>query len=342
MSTDLPPQFDAWNAISDSLQEIRAVGEDSDRFFARWSSQVDALLDRLLQEQQQWRGERERIKRELERRAALLDQREQQVASKQADVEAARAENQALEASLDQQQQWQEIVEAIRRDWTTLREFLPSGDAQADGWATVLGELTSTREELARAREELAAAKAEIQRLAQPVEFVVQDVVAQRACEQLSAERDAMRIERDAMRQERDAMRGERDAKCAERLLLEAELDSVRSHAAQLAEALDEQKRNAAEQDAYWRGEFRRQCAIVERLTGPWAQMLSAGPVTPEGLAAHPVQAASATATAGSHEGNANAAASQDSALESLRAQFELLQRDATRRRKENADSVHH
>jgi len=217
MSTDLPIAIDGWDLVHESLDEFRAVGEDSRCFFAEWSAEVGSLLRELLRERQQWAGQQRRLETELDKQTLAKDR--------------------------------------FEAEMKTLRE--------------------------------------------------------------------------------------DRDALSHERSLLEAELENVRRRAAQLADSLDEQRRTATEQELYWRGEFHRQCDLVERLTGQWTQALAVGPVAPaDRSAAAPQVGAATVATPGQHGGNEKEAGNQNSALESVRAQFELLQKEATQRRKENVDSV--
>jgi DNA repair exonuclease SbcCD ATPase subunit len=317
MSTDLPLEFDGWDAVSESIEQFRAVHEESGRFLGKWFDGVGSLLAGLVRDETQWRGECERAQHECEQRATRLDEQERQLAAARADFELARSASE-INPPDTVQPPWEELLEQVRQDYRALRESLPGRDAEADPWATILGELTETRGELSEAR-------SEIQRLSAPVESLAQGAPARQANEELRAEIDAMRGERDAMR--------------AERQLLEAELENVRRRAEQLANMLDEQKRTAAEQESYWRGELRRQCSLVERITAQWVQTLP--PASAEG-AAHPVQGSpEATATAsGPRGGTVGSARGDNAALESVRAQFELLQKDAARRRRGSGEST--
>ncbi|HLA83565.1 MAG TPA: hypothetical protein VJL29_02120 [Thermoguttaceae bacterium] len=249
MPTDLLVPLEGWETVSESLDELRAGREESERFFVAWFDRMESLFADLLREEQRTCGESKKTEDEVDR------------------------------------------------------------------WATILGEIT-------QARGELAETRGEIQRMAEPIETVAQDAPARRAVERLQTEINAMRDERDAIRHEQ--------------LLLESDLENVRRNAARLAETLDEQKRTAAEQEQYWRGEFRRQCDLVERLTSQWMQTAPVGPgatgtsrTRPETAVNTVTPSPAGVAESGVSVGNA--------ALESVQAQFELLQEEATRRRKKNA-----
>jgi len=98
-----------------------------------------------------------------------------------------------------------------------------------------------------------------------------------------------------------------------ERTLLESELESVRSRAAELTDRLTEQKRNAAQQQSHWDEELHRLGLLLETVASRQAdaqQLLEQRPATP---AATP--------------------ATTDPVLGSVLAQFELIQQDCARRR---------
>lgn len=104
--------------------------------------------------------------------------------------------------------------------------------------------------------------------------------------------------------------RSERDTAVHERELLETELEAVRARAAELAEALEKQRIQAAEQQSQWIAELRQQRALLTTLTAR---------LTEQKLAAARAPAASET--------------DGDLALDSVVAQFEMLQKDVARRR---------
>jgi chromosome segregation ATPase len=108
-----------------------------------------------------------------------------------------------------------------------------------------------------------------------------------------------------------------------ERKELEFELDAVRGRAAELSESLSEQKRTAIQQQTEWAKEFKRMRMLLESMSG----RLADGFAVP--VATGPAPAAPSSAPA--H------APSQDPALDTVLAQFELLQRDVTRRRNQIA-----
>jgi len=321
VSTDLLTELDGWDVVSESLEAFHAGHKESGRFFAEMFDRVESLLSELLREQEQWRAERQRAEGELSQKATLLRHQEEQIVSERAQFEQARADGRATEPDAEQQRRLEAMLEQLQHDWAALCESMPEREAHAKLLAGITGQITE-------ARVELADLRAEIQRLAQPIELVAQDALPTRASEWLQAEMSAVREERDAMRQER--------------LLLESELENVRRRAEQSAEALEEQKRAAAEQESHWREEFRRQCSLLEELAGRLAVVGPACPVAPAEATEGPSEVSPApTPQRGQprHAAQASAGGGHP-ALESVRAQFELLQEEATRRRKENADSA--
>jgi chromosome segregation ATPase len=104
-----------------------------------------------------------------------------------------------------------------------------------------------------------------------------------------------------------------------ERKGLEAELEAVRGRAAELADALAGQKRQLAQQQASWAEEFKRIRLLLEVMGGRLSEGIHAiNPARPE-----PARKVAPATTA----------AAGDPVLESVMAQFEILQKDVARRR---------
>ncbi len=113
-----------------------------------------------------------------------------------------------------------------------------------------------------------------------------------------------------------------------ERTLLERELDSVRARAAELAESLSHQQRQMAEDRAQWGEELKSLRRLVERLVlqTPERETVSV--------------AGTATLTPAVPNAPAEAAGSGvDPVLDSVMAQFTMLQKDLTQRRKAAASA---
>ncbi len=113
-----------------------------------------------------------------------------------------------------------------------------------------------------------------------------------------------------------------------ERTLLESELDSVRTRAAELAENLSHQQRQMAEDRAQWGEELKSLRRLVERLVLQ----------TPERETVSVAGTATLTpAVANAPPGTSGSGA--DPVLDSVMAQFTILQKDLTQRRKAAASA---
>jgi chromosome segregation ATPase len=204
-----------------------------------------------------------------------------------------------------------QLLDQTSSELVALREALSSQGPPAQEW-------TGMHEQLAETRKELADARAQIERLARPLEAAVQEGSSLGRDDRSEAEMAALREERDAILQERS--------------LLEAELDHVRRRAAQLAEHLEDERRSGSEQEQHWREEFRRHRGLLEDLTSRLATL----PATPVGGAPAYTAAQPAPQAAQAAPSPAPAPPQNDAALEAVRAQFELLQKEAIRRRRES------
>ena len=106
-----------------------------------------------------------------------------------------------------------------------------------------------------------------------------------------------------------------------DRRLMESELESVRNRAAELTEALSEQKRTAQQQQSQWTGELKRMRRLLEGMS----QVL----VRRESLAGNGNSAPGNQPTTHQDTNAANV----DPVLDSVMAQFEMLQKDLAERR---------
>ena len=116
-----------------------------------------------------------------------------------------------------------------------------------------------------------------------------------------------------------------------ERRLLESELEAVRNRAVEMAEMLDQQKRQATEQQAQWADELKRMRRLMEEMSGRMATAQPAPaverpmPMQQPAAPQQPVTSQQPVAVAEPSD--------EDPVLDSVMAQFEMLQRDLARRR---------
>lgn len=112
-----------------------------------------------------------------------------------------------------------------------------------------------------------------------------------------------------------------------ERTELELELESVRQRSAELTDQLGEQKRNLAQERESWTNEFRQLRHTLEKQS----QLLTQRVEAQNTFAA--LQPGVAAATAQGTAAAAAATAQMDPVLGSVMSQFQMLQKDAARRR---------
>jgi chromosome segregation ATPase len=179
-----------------------------------------------------------------------------------------------------------------------------AAQAQAVQLADVVRELGQTRGELAAARHEMLGHREELRGAAEAAAAVAPAEHESRLEEQLHHSEE----ERLALQQER--------------ALLESELETVRSRAAEMAETLSQQKRQISEERDQQSEELRRMRHLLEGLAGRLAEPPPAA--SPETLEP---PARSAAPPAG------------DAVLDSVMAQFQMLQKDRARRREKPVES---
>jgi chromosome segregation ATPase len=120
------------------------------------------------------------------------------------------------------------------------------------------------------------------------------------------------------LQQEMLDLQAERASWENDRSLLESELETVRSRAAELAESLAEQKQQLLREHALWSEELTRIRRLVEVLLQQRAALESAAPTESRSSPAAP---------------RTNGDRADDAVLQSVVSQFEMLQRDMARRR---------
>ncbi len=126
-----------------------------------------------------------------------------------------------------------------------------------------------------------------------------------------------------------------------ERTELESELETVRQRCEELSETVAEQKRQLTDERAEWTAEFRQLRKILDKQSQLLAQRIESVPGTPTTTTTvnFPHMAASATAPVAAGASVAAAPAQNagaiDPVLGSVMNQFQMLQKDAARRRQQ-------
>jgi chromosome segregation ATPase len=195
-----------------------------------------------------------------------------------------------------------QMLEEIRQQRAELQSAREASQTQAEQLAALVSELTETRCELTEARDDIA------QRW-EKLEARQQEAAQSRPDDDHQEQFRELERQRGSLEQERQ--------------VLESELEAVRNRAAELAESLAEQKRQAAVQQAESADERKHMCRLLESISGRLAEgELSVGVL--ESGTCQPAAAAT-------EEGRA--VADGDAILDSVAAQFEILQKDLAKRR---------
>lgn len=242
----------------------------------------------------------------LDRLASELSQRQETWLSERK-LNAEALQRQAATIGADGDGQLQRILEEAERGRDVLRTALEATETHGQR----LGQMT---DELSQARAELAGARQEIERLRGNLDKAPSPATP--ACLDEGQQEKLLRAEQERAQLEQ------------ERVVLETELDTVRHRAAEMAETLADQRREMGEERQQWSLELKRMRSLLEAL--------SKRPMEPPPTSAPPQPAvevqAAAPATAPAPVPN------DDPVLESVAAQFEMLQKDVARRRGTTAD----
>lgn len=190
---------------------------------------------------------------------------------------------------------FQKLLENMAEERETWRASQPSSGPTSADLTRMADDLAATRQELAEARDELRSQR---------------EVLSQISFTHDPASDSDIRDRLDRIEQERLNWAQERAA-------LETELDSVRNRAAELADTLDDERQRASGERKDWAEELRQMRQLL--------QSLSERASSPAPAAAMPISVASEPAEQED---------AQDPVLDSVMAQFEILQKDLARRRK--------
>jgi chromosome segregation ATPase len=202
--------------------------------------------------------------------------------------------------------------EQVRGNSESARAALDS--TADDQLRQILETVEQERASLRSALEETRERAAELARVAGELNE------ARRGIEEARASAEAVASRGDGeLRQQLAELQRDRENLYHERAALEAELESVRNRAAEMAEALAEQKHEISEERAQWTEELKRLRRVLESLSSQRTQQPFVAEPHPPAVPGAPVAGRTATGS--------------DPVLESVMAQFEMLQRDLARRR---------
>ncbi len=250
----------------------------------------------------------------------LLENMEAERAAFRASLET--SESQSQERLARQREELETVFNRIEKLTERLGET-PSG--AAGGYEPLQAMLTGLQEEREawRAQQSAGSNSADLVRMADDLAVARQELAEAR--EELKSQRELLSRVSVAqtsagdsdLRSRLDRIEEERLAWAQERATLETELDAVRNRAAELADTLDNQRQQASGERKDWAEELRQMRQLLESL-GQRGAIALPGAAAPAAAASEPAEAED----------------SQDPVLDSVMAQFEILQKDLARRRK--------
>lgn len=298
---ELVENIGGWDRVRNALDEIRACRDETQSFFGGIFDQLDSLCETLLTRQ-----------RQVENPAA---ERSDNV------LASGTAGNNRLDCLL---KEFDAGREEIRGAQQTVQEQLTRLAAAKEDLTAARNELQAARAELARQGQELSAISSQSISASQEVQSSIKDEIRQMDEQRSLLEKECAAMEKAAESNIQNKIQDvERQQALLEnqRAAMEMELASVGDKAARIADMLAEQKRISAPQQAEWVENLLQMRAMLENLTRQFAQGKRQVEASP------PVIRQTGVA----------AAASADPVLESVLAQFEVLQQDRVFRRSETA-----
>lgn len=272
----------------DSFRELESLRADLGQFYE------ELLIQRRKLEQSRCDMEESCLaeKRNFEQReSAKLAALQQQFDGAQADLVELR--KQQDEGTFAREQSLRREIEQLQRERTLIEEKLAAARTEAATLAATVAELTGNNGDSSALDAALRETRANLEDTTQVVRAKEQQITN--------------------LMQERDD--------------LEAELDSVRSRAAELSDTLDQMKRESVEERAEWSAELRQMRRVLERQT----DLLTPGPPQRRPVAS-PGMSACAVAVAPS---------AADPVLGTVMAQFDKIRQERAQQRlkRENESS---
>lgn len=265
---------------------------------------LGGLADEVARQQRALAGDREAREAEFCRREELFRRQRDELEATLARIQDLAGQLSAPVAADSATGPLQQILSGAEQERSALLAALQETGSQSSRLGQMAEEVAAARRDLAEAREEIRAQR---------------DLLERAGSEPCGSEEMEIRQRLAESDQERNAW-------SQERAVLETELDCVRNRAAELADALEEERRKAAEDRKDWAEELRRMRRLLETLAErPAMPRAGASPVQAV-LPASPSLAAARVAV--------EEDAGSDPVLDSVMAQFEILQKDLARRRK--------
>ena len=301
-------------AIAAELAEARNQTTPAAAVAVADGAQLNQMLEESRRQRAEMKAAQEAAEAQAEKLAALVGE----LAEARSEATAATpvADGAQLNQMLEESRQQRAEMKAAQEAATQI---------QAERLAGLTAELCTVRNEMALVREEIGRHES--------IQRSEADETARQHAEELAGnefQEQLRQLERQQGMLEQ------------EKQLLESELESVRNRAVEMANTLAEQKREAAQQQNQWADEIKRMRRLLEDVSHRLADAVPAATGSAAASAAPPPTAAAASAASAPYAAtaaNKAAPSGEDPVLESVLAQFEMLQRDLARRR---ADGVAH
>lgn len=333
------------SALQETVGQMCAGHDRLGSFLRSLFGDLEALADEMLQHGRRVdaaRQEQDRLGSEREERLGCERQQLDATVERLQDLTNQLGASSAVGSG--DSEQLREIFAGMQEERSSLQNALAASESHGADLARMADELAAARQDLAEAREELRSQR---ELLAQvPIREEQSAGVAEsqnaelaRMADELSAARQDLAEAREEIRSQRDLlsqvpqqsegagdreihdrlaqMEQEKLAWTQERAVLETELDTVRDRAAELSGALDEERQRAQGDRKGWTDELRQMRQMLQSLSE------QQGSRVPDAGVTSPVDS----------EPSAESD-SQDPVLDSVMAQFEILQKDLARRRK--------
>jgi chromosome segregation ATPase len=298
---ELLENINGWDRVTSALDEIRVCHDESQTFFGGVFDQLDSFCGSLLSRQQ-----------EIEKLGA-------------------RRFDNIPATNAAEGRRWDSLLTAleegradIRGAQQTVQEQIARLAAAAEDLTAARSEFQTVRGELARHGEELTVIRSQTLAASQEVESSIKNKIRemdeQRSLLEKKREEMEKAVESNINGKIRD-MEQQQSLLEKDRAAMEKELASVGNRAAEIADLLAEHKLTSAQQQGQWAEDLRQMRALMENLSRQFPQNKrqaeSSPPKSLSGVAA---------------------AASNDPVLESVMAQFEVLQQDRVFRRAESGE----
>lgn len=331
------------------LSELASGQDEFNRGLVDWFDRLEQASLELLDQQRQWWTRQQEERESVRLREEALQQREKRLAELEQEIaqrrqELAQREAAPIEAAGNGSELLARLEELTGR-WDELQQRLEQLPAGGEGAEAGLQRIEQWLQEAGGDRDTLHSLAETIRNelgsfgdLGGQLQAVKEDL--QQAMQQMDSrlvaigERQPGADQEESIRELEAKVRGlqeELSAAEQDRIALETELEVVRNRAAELLETLSEQRRQMAEERAHWSGELKRLRRLMEVLLD---RQIDAAPEYESGNGQSRPKVVGYEEQERSHPAAASGAG--DPVLDSVTAQFEVLQKDLSRRRRNN------